>query len=61
MIKIFCNYCDKELDYKTQNGANLSYVKLTAALDGHIQSKQFDEHLCDTCLEKAQKAIKKKV
>ena len=58
MIKLFCDYCSSEV--AGQTGASLVYIKPTVNANKQPQLVKFDEHLCDKCLAKAQKALDKK-
>lgn len=58
MIKAYCDPCGKEVELRTT--ASLMYVKIKTDLEGKMQQVPFDTHLCDSCLEKALKAMEKK-
>ena len=56
MIRLYCDYCTDEL--KGMGGAELRYVKIVSSIEKQPQAKEFNEHICDKCLEKLQTALK---
>lgn len=60
MIKLICDFCED--DVGNGAGGSLTYVKIISNLEnpGQTIPERHDTHLCDSCLDKALKAMEKK-